>query len=109
MDGFIEGLVKECPHLVCLEVGCANALPTSFVDALKHLEHLKRLAIPIKSVADDGSLWKAIESVTQLEEIRIYPRTAANLDDVRHLKKQRPDLHITLDEGFRRFATAVRN
>lgn len=103
MDGFVEGLVKECPHLVCLEVDCDNALPTYFVDALKPLEHLKQLAIPIKSVADDGSLWKAIESITQLEQIRIYPRTAANLDDIRHLKKQRPDLHITLDEYFRHF------
>lgn len=103
MEGFIEGLVKGCPHLLCLEVECGNAPPTSFVNALNPLEHLKQLAISIKAVDDDGSFWKAIQSFTHLQSIRVYPCMAANMDDIRHLKKQRPDLHITLDPYFTRF------
>ncbi|KAJ8657571.1 hypothetical protein O0I10_006635 [Lichtheimia ornata] len=55
MQRFIDGLVKGCPKLACLEIKCFNAPSTHSMNALKQLKYLERLAFSIKGMdGDDG-------------------------------------------------------
>lgn len=103
MESFMDGLVKGCQKLACLEINCHNAPSTHAMNSLKKLEHLERLAFSIQDVHNDVGFWRAIQSIPQLKCIRVYPASAAKMDDIRHLQEQRLDLKIILDRRFRRF------
>lgn len=103
MERFIAGLGQGCPKLICLEIQCLNAPSIYFLNALKQLEYLKRFGFSINGMGGNDGFWRAIQSISQLMCIRIYPASAANMDDIRRLQEQRPDLKIILDRRFTRF------
>ncbi|KAJ8658040.1 hypothetical protein O0I10_006311 [Lichtheimia ornata] len=103
MQKFIDGLVKGCPRLACLEIQCINAPSTYSLNALKQLEHLERFAFSIKGMGDNDGFWNMIQGMSQLKCIRIYPASAAKMDAVRRLQEQRLDMKIVLDRWFTRF------
>ncbi|KAJ8657988.1 hypothetical protein O0I10_006259 [Lichtheimia ornata] len=98
MDRFVDGLAKGCPRLSSLEINCKNAPSTYTVNALKRLEHLEQLVISIEEMGGDDGFWHALETFKQLKCIRIYSAKAANMDAIRHLQGQRPDLKIIFDK-----------
>lgn len=100
MQSFLERLPNGCPRLICLELDCDNAPSSCSLNALKRLEHLKQFAFSIEDVDDDGIFWHAIQTFTQLEWIRIYPKHAVDISAIRRLQEQRQDLTITTDHWF---------
>lgn len=103
MQRFIDGLVKGCPNLACLELKCTSAPSTYFMKALKQLPRLEQVAFSIESIGGDDDFWNAVQGTPQLKGIRIYPANAANMDAIRGLQQQRLDLKIILDQTFTRF------
>lgn len=100
MQRFLEGLGNGCPRLMYLEIGCTNAPSSKAMDDLKRLEHLEELLFSIVDTAGDDGFWHAIENLSQLKSIRVYCGDVINMDDLRHLKQQRPDLKIIADTTF---------
>lgn len=103
MERFIDGLVKGCPELACLEVKSLNAPLTYSMNALKQLGHLRRFAFSIRGMHNDDGFWYAIQGISQRNCIRIYPTYAADMDAIRRLQEQRRSLNIILDHKFTRF------
>lgn len=103
MERFIGGIVNGCQKLACLEISCFNPPSTYCLEALKQLDHLEQFAFSINGMGRNDSFWRTIESISQLKRIRIHPASAARMDDIRCLQKQRPDLNIIVDRSFTRF------
>lgn len=97
MDKFTDGLVKGCPRLCNLEINCMGAPSIHSINALKQLEHLEQFAFAITSMAGDDNFWYALQTFKQLKCIRIFQAQAFNMEDIRRLQGQRPDLKIVVD------------
>ncbi|KAJ8657981.1 hypothetical protein O0I10_006252 [Lichtheimia ornata] len=103
MEWFFDGLAEGCPRLACLEIQYSNAPSIDSIKALKQLEGFKQFNFSVENASDDDDFWKAIEELSQLECIRIYPGNEVNIDMIRYLKTQRPDLEVIVDARFTRF------
>ncbi|KAJ8657656.1 hypothetical protein O0I10_006722 [Lichtheimia ornata] len=98
MERFIERLVKGCPRLSNLVINCMNAPSIHSINALKRLEHLEEFAFSITNTLHHDDFWHALETFKQLKCIRLYRSKVANMDDIRRLQGQRPDLKIVVVE-----------
>lgn len=104
---FFKAIANGCPRLSCLEMKCHHTQTAFVMDALHSLQHLPYLAISVQgkwgSTKVEPSFWEAIKMLSQLKSIRVKRKMVANMDDVRRLKEQRPDLDIIVDQYFPRF------
>ncbi|KAJ8658028.1 hypothetical protein O0I10_006299 [Lichtheimia ornata] len=98
MDSFVDGLAKGCPRLSNLEINCKNAPSTYTVNALKQLEDLKQLVFSVEEMDPDDNIWHAFETFKQLKCIRIYSVKGANMDAIRYLQGQWPNLKIIINK-----------
>lgn len=103
MEAFFEKLAKGCSRLACLEVEHTEGLSIGSIHALKQLESLKRFNFSIQNTSDNDDFWEAIQNLSQLECIRIYPAREVNMIKIRYLKSQRPDMEVIVDAMFSRF------
>ncbi|KAJ8657978.1 hypothetical protein O0I10_006249 [Lichtheimia ornata] len=98
MECFFDALAKGCPRLACLEIRFSNGPLIGAIKALKQLESLKQFAFGIQHISDDDDeFWEAIEELSQLECIRIYSASQADMDRIRYLKIKRPGLEVIVD------------
>ncbi|CDS06431.1 hypothetical protein LRAMOSA08959 [Lichtheimia ramosa] len=105
MVRFFDKLSRGCTQLSCLEIRCTNALSAAAMDAVKRLENLKQLSFSISCSSSNGSIWDVIQTIPQLECIRIYPAYASNNDHIKRLIQHRPDIKIIVSNSFQRFKT----
>ncbi|CDH57633.1 predicted protein [Lichtheimia corymbifera JMRC:FSU:9682] len=103
MEAFFEKLAKGCSRLACLEINHTQRPSIGSIHALKQLESLKRFNFSIQNTSDNDDFWEAIQDLSQLECIRIYPAREVNMSKIRYLKSQRPDLEVIVDAMFSRF------
>lgn len=107
MEGFFDTLANGCRRLSCLEMQCGHTPTTPVMDALSRLEHLQYFAISVKNGEGttfvDPSFLEAIKKLSQLKSVRIKRTMVANMDGIRRLKEQRPDLNIIVDDRFTSF------
>lgn len=104
MESFYNGLAKGCPRLACLEIDHPNALSIDSINALKQLEGFKQFNFSVENSTDDADeFWEAIQDLSLLECIRIYPENKMDIDKIRYLKTQRPDMEVIVDAMFTRF------
>lgn len=103
METFTDGLVKGCPRLYTLEINCMGAPSIHSINALKRLEHLEEFAFAITSMAGYDNFWYALQTFKQLKRIRIFQAQVFNMEDIRHLQGQRPDLKIVVDMLFENY------
>ncbi|KAJ8658031.1 hypothetical protein O0I10_006302 [Lichtheimia ornata] len=94
MDRFLDGLVKACRRLVCLELKCTSAPSIHAIHTLNKLRHLNQLACPIFGTDDADRFWNTIRTFTQLKHITIYPASEVKDQHVKDLKHRRPDMKI---------------
>ncbi|CDH60994.1 predicted protein [Lichtheimia corymbifera JMRC:FSU:9682] len=97
MEIFLDGLVKSCPRLACLELECANELSIHAINTLKQLEYLTQLRFPIVNADDPDRFWNAIRTFTQLKYVTIYPARDVQDQHVKYLKQHRPDMKIDVE------------
>ncbi|KAJ8657582.1 hypothetical protein O0I10_006646 [Lichtheimia ornata] len=97
MERFLDQLTKGCPCLSCLEIKCPNAPSTQSMNTLKRLGSLKEMAFPINGIDDGGKFWNAVQTFSQLKCITIYPARAVIKNDLKRLKRLRPDMRIVVD------------
>lgn len=96
-ETFLDGLVKSCPRLSCLELKCGNAPSIHAINTLKQLEYLTQLRLPISGADDPDRFWNAIRTFAQLKHITIYPACEVKDQHVKYLKQHRPDMKIDVD------------
>ncbi|CDH57645.1 predicted protein [Lichtheimia corymbifera JMRC:FSU:9682] len=94
MEGFLERLVNECPHLSFLDIDCNHAPSTHSINVLKRLGHLKELAFSIQGTDFCESFWHALRTFSQLKSIRIRHQNSVNKIQIQRLKEYRRDMNI---------------
>ncbi|CDH57673.1 predicted protein [Lichtheimia corymbifera JMRC:FSU:9682] len=100
MEPHLLKVVKGCPRLTRLEVYCHQALSTKTLNAFQQLEHLEQLQFSIVGFSEYEGFWKAVESITQLKEIRLYPYHPMAALGIRNLKQHSPHMRITAGAFF---------
>lgn len=101
MERFFGKLVKGCPRLTRLEL---SGTPTTYsINALKQLEHLKELSFSIHWHDGDPRFWDAVQALSQVKCVRIYPSISVQMRRITHLRAQRPDMKVIVDDAFRHF------
>ncbi|KAJ8657999.1 hypothetical protein O0I10_006270 [Lichtheimia ornata] len=98
MQRFFDGLGKGCPRLSSLVISCRHVPEMYPMNALKRLEHLEEFGVSIKNTHDDDGFWHAIQTFSQLKRIHVYPGNGTNMDHLRRLHEQRPDLKIVVNK-----------
>lgn len=79
---------------------------THAMDSLRHLKHLKYMAISTEhcfGAFDYLGFWESVTQLSQLECIRTTRNMIGNMDYIQLIKEGRPDLNITIDKSFTRF------
>lgn len=103
MEEFFDQLVKGCPRLTRLELK-ADAPPSLYsMNALKQLKQLKEFTFSIGWCDNGPPFLDTVQALSQVKRMRIYPRIAEDMQTISHLRQQRPDMKIILDERFRQF------
>lgn len=103
MERFYDRLVQGCPSLSSLQMNCKNTPSTYLLNTLKEFGHLEHFGFPIHWMYGNDSFWDWITNFTQLKSLHIYPVSRGNDNtQVQHLKRQRPDITITMDAYSKR-------
>ncbi|CDH57648.1 predicted protein [Lichtheimia corymbifera JMRC:FSU:9682] len=100
MQCFLVGLAKACMKLSSLEIRCKKAPSTDSVNAMKQLEHLVEFTFSIRDMDDNDGFWHAIQTLSQLKCIHIYPAKTTKLHRLAPLHKERPDLKVVVNRRF---------
>ncbi|KAI7874053.1 hypothetical protein K492DRAFT_211800 [Lichtheimia hyalospora FSU 10163] len=103
LEQFIDRLADGCPKLKCLKMRYKDAPSVYAILALKRLYDLQHLACPVQGMEHNTPFWDAIQSLSQLKCIELYPATSVNNDSLVYLRDKRPDLKIIVHSGYIQF------
>ncbi|CDS06453.1 hypothetical protein LRAMOSA08981 [Lichtheimia ramosa] len=98
MEASLDKLITECPLLTSLDIDCCNAPSTRAINTLKRLEHIKKFGFCVDDTGCNEGFCDAIQSFWQLKTIRIVIQAVFFDIPIDHLKEQRPDMEILLED-----------
>lgn len=105
MEHYLQVLAKRCRHLTRLEIKCKNVPVQYSLTCLSQLPQLKQLTLPVGYGATAEFFDPLLVFFPQLQCLALYPENAAFSLDLKHFKKERPDVKVMLLKQFESFST----